>query len=132
MNFKPSSEQEIADRKLWPKAVYAFEIMDAAEKVSQQGGNPMIELKVKVTRDDGTSRVISDYLVAKRAEKLRNAAAACGLLGKYETGLLSDDDFVGKRGRLKLTTEKGKNGYPDENVVADYVVKTLSNGDGQN
>ena len=125
MNFKPCTEQKITDRKLWPKGVYAFEIMDAAEKLSQHGGNPMIELKVKIMRDDGASRVVPDYLLAKRADKLRNAAASCGLITKYETGVLSDDDFAGQRGRLKLTIEKGKNGYPDRNVIADYLVTLL-------
>jgi hypothetical protein len=121
MNFKPCSEQEIADRRLWAKGIYPFEILNAAEKVSQSGGNPMIELKVKVSRPDGSSRVISDYLVEKRREKLRNAAAACGLLDKYKTGSLSGDDFVAQRGKLKLGIEKGKNGYPDKNVVTDYL-----------
>jgi hypothetical protein len=131
MDFKPCSEQEIADRKLWAKAVYPFEITEAAEKVSQQGGNPMIELKVKVSRADGSSRVISDYLVAQRMEKLRHAAAACGLLDKYEAGSLPAAEFRGKRGRLKLAVEKGKNGYADRNVVADYVVTTLPDRNSQ-
>jgi hypothetical protein len=121
MNFKPCSEKEIADRKLWAKAVYPFEILGAAEKVSQSGGNPMIELKVKVFGPDNSARVMTDYLVAKRAEKLRHAAATCGLLDKYERGSLTDSDFRAKRGKLKLGIEKGKNGYPDRNVVVDYV-----------
>ena len=79
MQFKPCSEEEIADRKLWAKGVYPFEIVGAVEKVSQTGGNPMIELAVKISRPDGASRVLPDYLVAKRIEKLRNAAAATGL-----------------------------------------------------
>jgi hypothetical protein len=131
MNFKPCSEQEIADRKLWAKAVYPFEIMEAVEKVSQSGHNPMIELKVKISRADGASRVIPDYLVEQRAEKLKHAAAACGLLDKYESGSLPASDFRGKRGKLKLTVEKGKNGYPDRNVIADYVVTRLPDGNGQ-
>lgn len=122
MNFKPYTEQEIADRKLWPKGDYAFEITDAAEKVSQQGGNPMIELKVKISRPDGLPRIITDYLLEKAPEKFRHCCEACGLLGKYETGILSNDDFVGKRGRLRLAIEKAKknSGYPDRNVIADY------------
>ena len=131
MQFKPCSEEEIADRKLWAKGVYPFEIVEAAEKVSQSGGNEMIELRVKISRPDGASRVLPDYLVAKRIEKLRNAAAATGLLDRYEAGSLADADFRGKRGRLKLTVEKGKNGYPDRNVVADYLVTTLPDRNGQ-
>ena len=61
--------------------------------------------------------------------RLRHAAAACGLLDKYLNGILSDDDFVGRRGKLKLTIEKGTKGYPDKNVVADYVCSGLKGED---
>jgi hypothetical protein len=37
MKFKPGTEQEIADRKLWPKAVYPFEITEAAQKGQSTG-----------------------------------------------------------------------------------------------
>lgn len=131
MDFKPCTEQEIAGRKLWAKGIYPFEIVDAIEKVSQSGGNPMIELVVKISRPDGESRVLADYLVAKRMEKLRNAAAATGLLDRYDAGSLPAADLRGKRGLLRLAVENGKNGYPDRNVVADYLVTTLPNRNGQ-
>jgi hypothetical protein len=120
MNFKPCSEKEIADRKLWAKAVYPFEIVAAAEKVSQSGGNPMIELKVKISRADGATRTIWDYLLEKTPEKLLHCCKATGLLDRYESGSLADTDFQGKRGQLRLGVEK-KKGCPDRNVIADYV-----------
>lgn len=129
MNFKPCSEAEIADRKLWPKGDYAFEITDASEKVSQQGGNPMIELKVKISRPDGQAKTITDYLLEKAPEKFRHCCQVCGLLAKYDSGVVSDDDFAGKRGKLRLTIEKAKknSAYPfDRNVIADYVCNGAS------
>ena len=112
MNFKPCSEAEIADRKLWPKGDYAFEITDASEKVSQQGGNPMIELKVKISRPDGASRVISDYLVEQRAEKLKHAAAACGLLDKYESGSLPGGRIPGQARQTQAGRREGQERIP--------------------
>ena len=128
MNFKAYTEQEIADRKLWAKGDYPFEITDAEEKVSQQGGNPMIELKVKISRPDGLPKTITDYLLEKTPEKFRHCCEACGMLAKYESGVVSDDDFVGKRGRLRLAIEKAKknSGYPDRNVIADYLCNGAS------
>jgi hypothetical protein len=120
MNFKPRTESELADRKLWPKAVYPFEIAAAAEKVSQKGGNPMIELKVKISRADGAARTITDYLLEKTPEKLLHCCKATGLLDRYESGSLSDTDFEGKCGKLRLGVEK-KKGFPDRNVVSDYI-----------
>lgn len=124
MNFQPRTEKEIADNRLLPKGEYDFEILDAWEKKSS-AGNDMIELKVRVSNGDGVSRTLADYLVAKRAEKLLHCCRACGLVEKYDTGCLSGDDFPGKRGRLKLAVEKSKKGYPDKNVIADYLVTTL-------
>jgi hypothetical protein len=121
MNFQPKTEREIADAKLWPKGDYDFEILDAWEKRSA-AGNEMIELKLRLSNGNGLTRSLPDYLLSKRAGKLRHCAAACGLVDKYLTGLLSDDDFVGKRGRLRLGIEKDRTGnYPPKNVVIDYL-----------
>ena len=124
MKFNPIREQANVEQELWENGQYEFEIIDATEKVSRSG-NEMIELRVRISRPDGASRTISDYLLAKQIGKLRNASAACGLLDKYQTGELSDENFVGKRGRLKLAVEKSNNGYPDHNVVAYYLKSTL-------
>jgi len=122
MNFKPQTEKEIAESKLYSKGIYDFEILDAAEKVSKSSGKPMIELKVRVSAGNGSARVITDYLLAERPDKLRHAAQACGALDRYDMGALSDNDFRGKRGKLKLGIEKdGTRQYPDKNIVVDYV-----------
>lgn len=122
MNFKPQTEQEIIESKLWPKADYDFEIVDAFDKNSKTSGKPMIELKLKLSRAGGSTRIISDYLLVETPEKLLHAATAVGLLDKYKTGSLSGEDFRGKRGKLKLAIEKDKKHvYPDKNTVLDYV-----------
>jgi hypothetical protein len=118
MNFQPKTEQEIQDAKLWKKAEYAFEVIDATEKQSK-AGKTMIELRLRLT-DGRNARTISDYLLDETAGKLRHAASACGLLQKYESGSLADSDFLGKRGKLRLGVEK-KKGYPERNIIADYI-----------
>jgi hypothetical protein len=131
MNFEPKTEKEIAESKLMPKGEYDFEVVDAFEKLSKSSGKPMIELKLKLLHGKG-GRTITDYLPAERQEKLRHAADACGLLDKYNAGSVSNGDFLGKRGRLKLGIEKDKtHTYPDKNVVLDYVIASrLSEGAG--
>jgi hypothetical protein len=119
MKFQPKSEQEIADSRLLPKGEYDFEILDAEEKISA-AGNDTIQLMVRVSNGNGLTRTLTDYLVAQRAGKLRNCCAACGLLEQYDRGAVNDNDFPGKRGRLKLMVEK-KKGYPDRNTIADYL-----------
>jgi len=126
MEFQPFTEQDISDRKLLPKGDYDFEILDAWEKTSE-AGNPMIEVKVRISRNGSAlSRVLADYLHAKKPEKLRHCCAACGLMAEYESGSLSDGDFKGKRGRLRLAVERGRNGYASRNVIDDYLVSRIS------
>ena len=123
MNFKPLSSAEAAALQVFPKGDYPFEVIEGEDKVSE-AGNPMIELKIKVTNTYGASRYVADYLLEKRPIKLRHAAEACGLLEQYEAGELAGTDFIGKIGKLTLTVEKDKSKrFPDKNVVADYVVK---------
>jgi|SRR5581483_4624424 len=124
MEFQPKTEQEIADSKLLKRGIYDFEIEAAAEKISK-AGHPMFEVKLRL---NGNGRVVIDYLLPELAEKFRNAAAACGLLDRYETGQLSETDWRGKRGKLKLGIEKAKNGYPVKNVVLDYLHHAVSSG----
>lgn len=128
MNFKPKTEQEIQDAKLWKKGDYAFEVTGAEEKQSK-AGKTMIELRLRIT-DGKNARTISDYLLDETAGKLRHCASACGLLDKYERGSLNDSDFKGKGGWLMLGVEKDKKKtYPDKNVVFDYVcAETVKNG----
>jgi hypothetical protein len=124
MNFAPKTpaqiQKEAADGKPLPKGVYEFEIVESWDKTSQ-AGNDMIELKVSVMANGHGSRTLPDYLVAKRAAKLRNCAAACELLSEYETGMLCAADFEGKRGKLRLDIEKGKGAFKDRNIIEDYI-----------
>ncbi len=127
MEFNPSTEQEISDRKLLPRGDYDFEILDAWEKTSD-AGNPMIEVKVRVSRNGSSNlaRVLPDYLHARRPDKLRHCCAACDLMAEYESGSLNEDDFKGKRGRLRLNVERGRHGYASRNVIEDYLVSRVS------
>lgn len=137
MHYTPKSEKEVSETGLWPAGKYGFEIAKATDSVSKvkpdgTGGNEMIELTVKLFNDDGQSKSVFDYLMPLEsvAYKLRHASAACGLLEKYETGLLMAEDFVGKTGFLKLKIQKDKTGqYPDKNVIADYVAEEAAISD---
>ena len=121
MQFEPKTKQQIEDGKLFPKGDYSFEIIDASEKKSA-AGNDMFEIRLRVSNGNGASRVLTDYLLPKRVAKLYACCAAIGLLDKYKSGTLSDDDFIGGHGKLKLGIEKDKAGqYSPKNVVVDYL-----------
>lgn len=128
MKFQPKTKKEIEEMNLLPEGEYPFEISQGLDKTSKikpdgSGGNEMIELLVRVYRENGTFLLVNDYLLESMAYKLRHAAEACELLTNYETGVLTASDFVGKTGRLKLRIQKDKAGqFPDKNVISDYIV----------
>ena len=128
MKFTPRTEDEIADSRLLKKR--DLRLRDSAFDKDSKAGNQMIELKIRVSNGNGETRVLGDYLLEKRPDKLLHAARACGIEEKYKTGSVPAVDFRGKRGRLKLAVEKGKNGYPDKNVIADYICDTVREGSG--
>ncbi len=123
MKFTPKSDKELAEEKLLlPEGQYPFEISQGENKVSK-AGNDMIELLVRVFKEDGTFLLISDYLMEAVLYKVSHACKACGLEDAYNKGELHGKDFVGKTGYLKLGIQKDKNGvYPDKNVIKDYIV----------
>lgn len=122
MKFQPKTEKEIAEMNLWPAGVYSFQIATAADEVSKSG-NEMIKLGLNVYNQEGHSRIIYDYLLEAVPHKLRHLCEACGLLDKYEQGMLYAQDLVDKTGDLKLAIQKDKSGqYADKNSVSDYVV----------
>lgn len=134
MKVTVRTEKEIEEMNLWPAGEYPFEIFEAADAISKikpdgTGGNEMIELKLKIFNADGGYRILSDYLldIDSMAYKIRHCADVCGILDRYESGLLLATDFKGKTGYLKLKIQKDKSGqYPDKNTVADYIVQDSS------
>jgi hypothetical protein len=120
MEFKPASEDEIAANGVWPSGHYPFVIVDAEEKLSASKGNPMLELRIEISRRDGKKRVVRDYLLPQRQEKLLHAAKACGVLEAYKAGQMIPDDLIGKSGSLRLGIQRSR-GFPPKNVVDDYV-----------
>jgi len=122
MRFTPKTEDQIKAENLLPDGKYGFVISDAKEKVSA-AGNEMIELTVRVYKDDGGFNLITDYLMEKMAFKLLHACDVCGLRPAYDAGELIADNFVGKEGFVKIKTQKSKDPqYADKNVIADYIV----------
>jgi hypothetical protein len=137
MQFQPKSDKEIEEMNLWPVGEYGFEILDEVtigskfyetKDTRSKKEKEMIQLVVKVYNAEGGFKILMDYLLEDMPAKLRHAAAACGLLDKYETGTLLANDFRGKSGNLKLVIQKGKEKedspgdfYPDRNAIKDYV-----------
>ena len=118
MHFEPKTQEQFAGRGLLRKGEYDYEILDARERKSARD-NDMFEITVRVSNGNGSTHELRDYLLPTRPELL-NFCASCGLLDKYNGGVLSADDFPGKRGRLRLGLEK-KKGFPERNVIEDYL-----------
>lgn len=123
MKITPKTEKELKDAFLLPAGEYPFQI-SASEDTISKSGNEMIKMTVRVFKPDGNFNLVTDYLLASMEYKLRHACEACGILNKYESGVLSADDFIGKEGMLKLSIKVDTTGqYSDQNQVKDYIVQ---------
>lgn len=120
MKVAPKTEKEIVELNLLPKGWYPFTIAKAEEKLSKKG-NEMIEVNLKVYRDNGFS-FVRDWLMDTDlgAGKLRHCAETCGVLKDYESGELDADSLIEKEGYVKIGVQKGQNGYADQNNILDY------------
>lgn len=128
MKYTPKSEEELEKEKqdalnaaLLPNGEYDFEVLQTSDKKSNAGAD-MITLKLQVFDNEGSGRIIFDYLTEAMGWKIRHAADACGLLATYEAGSLSASSFDFATGRVKIKTQKGNKEYPNpKNVVEDYI-----------
>jgi hypothetical protein len=126
LTFNAKPENELID--LLKPSDGNFEVLEATEKYSKSNGNPMIELKLKAWDEEGREGNIFDYLMLNNTNfalrRIRHFCYSCGLGEHYEKGTLSGLDCVGKQGKIKIDIKKAENGYPDKNIVKDYITET--------
>ena len=125
MHFKPKSEKELQqdnERLLLPvrKEPYPATVVKAADKVSKSG-NEMIEITLSIFADDGTSRYVTDYLMAAMMHKLFHFAEATGLMDAYSAGTICADDCLNREVFAKLGIDPAKGDFAAKNVVKDYI-----------
>lgn len=126
MQFTPRSAKEIAEKSLWPRGVYDFEVQTASdEKTGPTAKTPnvdYIKLNMIIFNAQGHQRYIKDNLHPAMEAKLRHFAETTGLLAKYEAGTLTAADCEGRTGKCKVKIKEDESGkYDPKNEVADYV-----------
>lgn len=117
-------------------------VIEVSEDKMSSSGNPMMAMTLNVFDQEGRMHSIKDYLVFTKNMmwKVIHCADSAGLTDAYKSKRFSSDVVAGKRVRIKLGIEAGKdipedklNGkpygskYPDKNKVEDYL-KRQDNG----
>lgn len=135
------SEQEAIEERfnLLKEGEYDAVISASQDKVSQNSGNPMMDITLQVFDEAGKARDVRDFLVFTKSMmwKVIHFADSAGLLTQYEEGKLCSEVAVGNRVRVKITVEEGSeipqdklkgkpvgSKYPDKNKVEDYIKKS--------
>src|ERR1700760_2717770 len=128
MKFAPLTAEQEAEEKAkfgpWPDGVYDFEVAEA-EDTTSKAGNEMIALDLMVYDAHGNKRKVKDWLLESVPAKLKAACHSVGLHAAYEGGNVAAHDFLGKSGKLKLTTRK-QEGFDPRNTVASYIPGAMS------
>jgi hypothetical protein len=120
--FVPMNETDYHARNTWPTGWYPATIIDCLERLSKND-NLMFETNFEIYNDDNKKIFVRAFIMAdgKAAFQLRTAAEAFGVLDKYKDATLTEDDFKGRSGYVKLGVQVDKDGnYPDKNVITDY------------
>ncbi len=122
MKFTPTTEEQQERRTFepFPAGEYDYTVDAAEDTTSSKTGAPMVKLTLHVYNAEGHKRIVFDYIVDSAAWKLKQFAASCGLLDRYDSGEIEAYEMVGKTGRLKLKIESSEQ-YGDQNKVAFYI-----------
>lgn len=127
-------KEEVERRAKWqpwpPNVPYDYEIVSAKNTLTKakpdKPQREMIEIEVKIYNDKGESKQITDYLGEWNDWKIKRICEANGLLDRYESGQVDDQDLWGKTGKCELGVQKGTQKddgtfYPDKNVIKEFL-----------
>ena len=119
MNFDPNAAPETPDLDLLPEGDTTLVVLAAEETVSA-AGNDMIRLTLG--HYGKPCETFRDFLVGTEAAlwKVRQFAAAAGLLDEFNSGKLTDADCIGRLVRARIMHETDP-GYPPQAKVAKYL-----------
>ena len=116
MKWTEADERQAGE--IEPGGVYAFEVIEAAEKVSQKG-NPYINLKLRIFTDDGSERTAFDNIMPQIPEKMRSFCEVCGLMDEFDSRELEAFHCNRKEGFVRFGTKL----YNDRPQVESYLAK---------
>lgn len=134
MQFQAKTEEELKAELLMPEGEYDFEVIEASDAVSKKG-NDMIKATLKVFTPDGGFRLVTDYLMAKMAFKLRHFCETTGMMDRYDAGDLQARHCEGRTGRVLIQvdperkSEDGSKTYAPKNSVGDYAKAAAGSGE---
>ena len=140
-DYEVMEEEEAMQERyqIMKEGEYDAVIEQSEDKVSSNSGNPMMAMVLTVYDQEGRTHQVRDYLVFTKNMmwKVIHCADSAGLSQEYKFKKFCSSLVIGKRVRVKLGIEAGKeipmdklNGkpygsrYPDKNKVDDYVKKS--------
>lgn len=132
-----TQEEALAERfQLLKEGIYDAVITASQDAISATSGNPMMDMTVTVYDDNGREHNVRDFLVFTKSMmwKVIDFATSAGILKEYEEGKLCSDVVVGKRIKVKIVIEEGReipedklkgkpvgSKYPDKNKIESYI-----------
>lgn len=138
LNYKRMTEEDFSRLSVLEAGEYQFYVGTVEEKQSKGGhdkhGQPkqiydMLEVNLHVIGLSGAERKVKDWVLVVANEdamgfKLRHFADTCGLIDRYDAGILEARDFLGKHGIVKISIRDYTDKYGEkkkQNSVVDYL-----------
>jgi hypothetical protein len=142
-DYDVMSEAEATQERyqLLPDGEYQAVCDSSIDKVSQNSGNPMMDIIWSVYDANGKTHPVRDFLVFTKSMmwKVIHCAESTDKLQEYKDKKFCSDIIRGASAILRIGTEKGSEipedklkgkapgaRYPDRNKVEDYIVGSVS------
>ncbi len=137
ISYDPMTKEqaEIERFSLAKEGYYPGFIEDSTDKISKSG-NSMMEMQLRLYKEDGSSFSFTDYLVfnPKTMWKVVNCAESSGTIKEYNERKFCSEVVKNKKVKVWVGIQEGQlipdeklNGkpsgskYPDKNVAKDYL-----------
>lgn len=117
---------------------YEAIIDDSVDKISQNSGNPMMEMTLSVYDENGKSYSVKDYLLFTSSTmwKTIQCAASANVMNEYNSNKFCSDIIRGRSVMVRVSIEKGSeipidklkgkphgSRYPDKNKIQCYLLR---------
>jgi hypothetical protein len=121
LEFEPKSEQELLN--LLSEGEYDFHVQSAENWVSHSSGNKSIKLTLYLYTPDGRQFVNYTYLSQNYLLLVKHFCEATDLEQYYNSGKLTPELCIGKKGRCKVIIKQPKEGttYQPQNAIKDFI-----------
>ncbi len=104
---------------VWEAGDYDAQLTKVESKTSKSSGKPMDVWTIEAYHPGGPSQLITEYVTAAAAFKIKQLAIALGRKSEFEAGTFQAEDHIGAGFKVALTIEESDQ-FGDKNKIGRF------------